>query len=251
MVKRIFDVIAGSFGLILLSPLLLPAIFLVWWQDKQSPFYVADRVGKDGRIFRMVKLRSMVMGADRNRVDSTGADDKRITPVGGFIRRFKLDELTQLWNVLLGSMSMVGPRPNVKRETDLYTTVELELLSVKPGITDFASIVFSDETDILKGSVDPNIAYNQLIRPGKNLLGLFYVQNHSIWIDVQLCFLTALAILRRPWALGAISRMLELLNASPELLSIAERRVALTPRPPPGSDQIVTSRGPISEGISE
>ena len=251
MVKRIFDVVAGSFGLILLSPLLLPAIFLVWWQDKQSPFYVADRVGKDGRIFQMVKLRSMVMGADRNRVDSTAADDKRITPVGQFIRRFKLDELTQLWNVLLGSMSMVGPRPNVKRETDLYTAVELELLTVKPGITDFASIAFSDETDILKGSVDPNIAYNQLIRPGKNLLGLFYVQNQSIWMDVQLCILTALAILRRPWALGAMRRMLELLNASPELLTIAERRVALTPRPPPGSDQIVTSRGPISGGISE
>lgn len=219
-------------------------MFLVWWQDKQSPFYVAVRVGKDECPFRMVKLRSMVADADTNQVDSTSADDKRITPIGRFIRRFKLDELTQLWNVLLGSMSMVGPRPNVKRETELYTPVERQLLSVKPGITDFASIVFSDEAEILKDTADPDIAYNQLIRPGKSLLGLFYVQHYSFWVDFQLCWLTAVAILNRSWALRGTQRMLESLSASPELLAIAARRDALEPRPPPGSDHPVTSRDP-------
>jgi lipopolysaccharide/colanic/teichoic acid biosynthesis glycosyltransferase len=186
----------------------------------------------------------MVVDADTNRVDSTSADDKRITPVGRFIRRFKLDELTQLWNVLLGSMSMVGPRPNVKRETDLYTPVERQLLSMKPGITDFASIVFSDEAEILKDAPDPDIAYNQLVRPGKSLLGLFYIQHHSFWVDFQLCWLTAAAILNRPWALKGTRRILESLSASPALLTIVSRRDPLEPRPPPGADHLVTSRDP-------
>jgi lipopolysaccharide/colanic/teichoic acid biosynthesis glycosyltransferase len=108
----------------------------------------------------------------------------RITPVGQFIRGYKLDELTQLWNVLKGEMSLVGPRPNVKRETDLYTKVEKDLLTVKPGITDFASIVFSDEGEILSGQSDPDVSYNQLIRPGKSRLGLFYIKVRSIKTDI-------------------------------------------------------------------
>src|SRR5687768_13405619 len=104
-------------------------MLLVWWQDKHSPFYMAPRVGKHGRAFRMVKLRSMVVNADQTGVDSTSADDRRILPIGRFIRRFKLDELPQLWNVVRGDMSLVGPRPNVKRETDQYTKVERRLLA--------------------------------------------------------------------------------------------------------------------------
>ena len=190
----------------------------------------------------MAKLRSMVVGADKNKVDSTSVYDQRITPIGRTIRRFKLDELTQLWNVLLGSMSMVGPRPNVKRETDLYTPLEAQLLSVKPGITDFASIVFSDEAEILKDASDPDLAYNQLIRPGKSLLGIFYIHHQSFWVDIQLCCFTAVAILKRSWALGGIKRLLESLSAPPELLAIASRKAPLEPRPPPGSDHVVTSR---------
>ena len=192
----------------------------------------------------MVKLRSMVVGADKNKVDSTSADDERITPVGSFIRRFKLDELTQLWNVLFGSMSMVGPRPNVERETDLYTPAEQKLLSMKPGVTDFASIVFADEAEILKYATDPDIAYNRLIRPGKSLLGLFYIEHHSFWVDIRLCLLTAVAILNRSLALTGCQRLLASLNASPELLVVAGRKDPLEPRPPPGSDQLVTSRDP-------
>lgn len=240
--KRLFDIVASATGLLVASPILIPVMFLVWWQDRHSPFYVAPRVGQGGVPFSMVKLRSMVVNADKTGVDSTGANDKRITPVGHFIRRYKLDELTQLWNVLLGDMSLVGPRPNVKRETDLYTPVERKLLDVKPGITDFASIVFSDEGDILKEEADPDIAYNQLIRPGKSMLGLFYITHHSLLLDIQLCWLTLIAILSRKKALSDVQVLLRKLGATTELLEIASRDKPLSPRPPPGGIKVVTAR---------
>lgn len=241
--KRLMDLVVATFGLVLASPVMLPVMFLVWIQDWHSPFYVAPRVGRDGRQFRMVKLRSMVKNADKSGVDSTSANDMRITPVGRFIRRYKLDELTQLWNVLVGDMSLVGPRPNVKRETDLYTSEERRLLSVKPGITDFASIVFSDEGDILsKHGGDPDIAYNQLIRPGKGYLGLFYIDHQSLLLDLRLCVLTVVAIFSRERALSGVCKTLVALGADERLLQIASRREPLAPAPPPGSDKIVTSR---------
>ena len=240
--KRIFDILVSGAGLVLASPILCPVIFLVWRQDHHSPFYIAPRVGKNGKPFRMVKLRSMIINADKSGVDSTGVNDQRITKVGHFIRRYKLDELTQLWNVLSGDMSLVGPRPNVQRETDLYTHAERELLTVKPGVTDFASIVFSDEGDILKDAQDPDIAYNQLIRPGKGYLGLFYIERQSFWLDIRLCFYTAIAIVSRERALRGVCAILESLNANESLLNIARRQESLYPMPPPGSSRIVTSR---------
>ena len=242
MIKRLFDIVASAAGLLLASPVLVPVMFLVWWQDKHSPFYVANRVGRGDTSFRMVKLRSMVINADKSGVDSTSAADSRITPVGHFIRRFKLDELTQLWNVLIGDMSLVGPRPNVNRETDLYTSVERGLLMVKPGITDFASIVFSDEGDILKDESDPDIAYNQLIRPGKSRLGLFYIEHRSLLIDIQVCLLTAVAILSRERALKGLQGLLGRLGAPADLLRLASRIDPLVPQIPPGGDEVVTSR---------
>jgi lipopolysaccharide/colanic/teichoic acid biosynthesis glycosyltransferase len=241
-VKRIFDIAVGVVGLLLTAPILLPVMLLVWLQDRHSPFYVAPRVGRREKTFRMVKLRSMVVGADRSGVDSTGAADRRITPLGHFIRRFKLDELPQLWNVLTGDMSLVGPRPNVKRETDLYTTEERKLLSVKPGITDFASIVFADEGQILKDRSDPDLAYNQLIRPGKSRLGIFYVEHRSLWVDVRLCALTALAMISRERALRGVARLLQELGAPPSLVELAERRSPLVPTPPPGAVAVVQTR---------
>lgn len=240
--KRLFDLIASLFGLLLASPILIPVMFLVWRQDGHSPFYVAPRVGRNGKPFSMIKLRSMVVNADKSGVDSTGANDSRITSIGHFIRRYKLDELTQLWNVLVGDMSLVGPRPNVKRETDLYTPLERQLLSVKPGITDFSSIVFSDEGDILKEHADPDIAYNQLIRPGKSLLGLFYIERRSLGLNIRLCWLTLVAIFSREHALSSVRTLMRNLGASEEVLEIAARRQPLTPRPPPGGVKIVTSR---------
>ncbi|MDG2240257.1 MAG: sugar transferase [Longimicrobiales bacterium] len=242
MIKRLFDILASATGLLLASPVLLPVMFLVWWQDKHSPFYVADRVGRDDMTFRMVKLRSMVINADKSGVDSTSASDRRVTPVGHFIRRSKLDELTQLWNVLIGDMSLVGPRPNVKRETDLYTSVERHLLDVKPGITDFASIVFSDEGAILKDQDDPDIVYNQLIRPGKSRLGLFYIEHRSLGIDIQACLLTAVAIVSRERALKGLQSVLKRLGAPSDLLQLASRVDPLVPQVPPGADTVVTTR---------
>ena len=144
--KRIFDVIFSFIGLIFVVPLIIPFLFLIWIQDFKNPFYVADRVGLHFKKFKMIKLRSMVIKADKSKVDSTSANDPRITKVGAIIRKLKLDELTQLFNVFKGEMTFVGPRPNVERETNLYSKKEKELLEVKPGITDFASILFSDES---------------------------------------------------------------------------------------------------------
>lgn len=242
MVKRVLDILVSLTGLLAASPVILPLMLAIWWQDKHSPFYVAPRVGKDGTIFRMVKLRSMVADADTSGVDSTSARDSRITPLGGFIRRYKLDELPQLWNVLTGAMSLVGPRPQVARETRLYTTRECRLLGVRPGITDLASIVFADLADILKDQPDADIAYNQLVRPGKSWLGLFYVDHCSLWLDVQLMALTAVAVVSRPLALSGVQCLLRRLGASQHLLDLASRRRPLVPMPPPGGDRIVTSR---------
>lgn len=240
--KRLLDMVLSLFGLLVISPILLMAMFVVWRQDKHSPFYIAPRVGKDEVPFQMVKLRSMVVDADKSGVDSTSGNDSRITSVGQFIRRYKLDELMQLWNVLVGDMSLVGPRPNVKRETDLYTKVEKQLLTVKPGITDIASIVFSDEGDILKDQTDPDIAYNQLIRPGKSRLGLFYIQHRSLMLDIYLCFLTVAAFISKEYALRSIQHILKKLGADQELIEIASRKKALVPMPPPGVTEIVVSR---------
>jgi len=217
-------------------------MILVWLQDFHSPFYVAQRVAKDGGSFWMVKLRSMVVNADKSGVDSTSLNDARITSIGQFIRKFKLDELTQLWNVLKGDMSLVGPRPNVKRETDLYTTAEKELLSVKPGITDFSSIVFSDEGDILKDSKDPDIDYNQLIRPWKSRLSLLYIKHQSLWLDFSLIFLTAVAIVSRKKALKGVHKLLVIIHAPEDVVCVAKREDKLVPSPPPGSDSIVKVR---------
>lgn len=240
--KRLFDILASAFGLLMASPVLLPVMFLVWKQDRCSPFYIAPRVGKDGRLFKMVKLRSMVINADKSGIDSTGDNDIRITPVGQFIRRYKLDELTQLWNVLLGDMSLVGPRPNVQGETDLYTDVEKKLLSVRPGITDFSSIVFSDEGEILKDKEDPDLSYNQLIRPWKSRLGVVYIENHSVWIDLQLIFYTVVAIVSKEHALRWVVSKLRCLGVDENVILVSRREGELEPYPPPGSDTIVTTR---------
>lgn len=240
--KRALDILLAAAGLIVTSPLLLTVMFLIWRQDGFSPFYIAPRIGRAEKPFRMVKLRSMVKNADKSGVDSTSANDQRITRVGQFVRRYKLDELTQLWNVLKGDMSLVGPRPNVKREIDLYTREEKRLLSVRPGITDFASIVFSDEGEILADKSDPDIAYNQLIRPGKSRLGLFYVDRRSLAVDVELIWLTALAVVAKPAAQTGVVRLLERLGAPSALVSVARRDTPLVPAPPPGADEIVTTR---------
>ena len=240
--KRVFDIVVSFTGLMALSPILLVFIFLIWIQDFKSPFYIAPRVAKDRKSFQMVKLRSMVINADKNGVNSTAVDDKRITWVGHLIRKFKLDELSQLWNVLIGDMSLVGPRPNVRRDVDLYTKEELKLLCLKPGITDISSIVFSDEGEILAGAEDPDLKYNQIIRPWKSRLCLIYIQHLSLWLDIKLIVLTLVAIANRRAALNGISKILANWDIPPETLKTALRTEPLYAYPPPGSDSIMKNR---------
>ena len=242
MIKRFFDFILSFLSFLFLIPILLPVCIMVFLQDYKSPFYIAPRVGLNEKIFNMIKLRSMIINADKSGVDSTSSDDSRITPIGKFIRKFKLDELTQIINVFFGQMSFVGPRPNVKRETDLYTNVEKKLLLVRPGITDFSSIIFSDEGDILKSKQDPDLSYNQLIRPWKSRLGIFYIDNKSFFLDIKLIYITALSIISRKNALIQISKILKQLNADPKFIDVALRNNDLIPTPPPGSNKIVSNR---------
>jgi len=240
--KRIIDIFFSALGLSISLPIILPVLFLIWRQDKHSPFYIAPRVGKGGNEFRMVKLRTMIINADKSGVDSTSTNDQRITNVGKFIRKYKLDELSQLWNVLIGDMSLVGPRPNVKRETDLYTREEKTLLSVKPGITDFSSIIFSDEGDILKKYNDPDLAYNQVIRPWKSKLGLLYIQNQNLLTDFLIIALTGLSIFSRESALKFVHQAVSKLTTDTTLLKVISRRDPPHAAPPPGATEIVTSR---------
>ena len=240
--KRLVDAIIAAIGLTVLSPLLLLVSFAIWIYDKKSPIYKAVRIGKNSVPFTMYKFRSMVVNAEKSGVDSTSASDSRITFVGKWVRRFKIDELPQLWNVLTGTMSLVGPRPNVQREVQLYSTEEMQILDVSPGITDFSSIVFADEGQILDGSVDPDISYNQLIRPGKNYLGLHYVNKRSLLIDLKIVLLTILAIVSRSRALTATSALVKKTGGSQELVLLAQRKTKLQPTPPPGFDQIITTR---------
>jgi len=190
----------------------------------------------------MIKLRSMRPGSELTKVDSTSVNDPRITRIGGFVRRWKLDELSQLWNVLIGDMSMVGPRPNVEREVALYSEVEKGLLTVRPGITDLSSIVFSDLNDILDGAEDANIAYNQLVRPWKSRLGLLYAERRSLRLDLELILLTLVGIISRPNALRLLQPLLRRLGASEELQMVCRRDSVLSPHAPPGIDDVVTSR---------
>jgi lipopolysaccharide/colanic/teichoic acid biosynthesis glycosyltransferase len=239
ILKRAFDIIIAGAGLLLLSPLLTAVAFAIWLQDRRSPFYIAPRAARGGNTFRMVKFRSMVTNADKIGGSSTAATDRRITPVGRFVRAYKLDELIQLWNVLKGDMSLVGPRPQVPVDAALYTVTERRMLTVRPGITDPASIVFSDEGDILKGSRDPDLLYNQIIRPWKSRLALAYIDNRSFFIDLWIIVITALAIVSKPTALRALGALLCGWQLDGLVLRMAARQEPLMAYPPPGNREIV------------
>ena len=161
--KRLFDIITSSFGILVLSPLIGIISVLIKSEGKGPVYYYAKRVGKNGILFGMYKFRTMLVDADRKGPSSTTSTDPRITRTGKFLRKYKLDEIPQLFNVFTGQMSMVGPRPEVQKFTDLFTDDERIILSVKPGITDWASIWNSNEGQILEGADDPDAAYMKLI----------------------------------------------------------------------------------------
>jgi lipopolysaccharide/colanic/teichoic acid biosynthesis glycosyltransferase len=238
-VKRVLDFTIALIALMVLSPVMIVVALMVWLSDGRSPWYRGVRIGRGGVEFRMLKFRTMRVGAAASGVNSTAAGDARITPVGRGLRRGKLDELPQLINVLLGEMSLVGPRPQVPCDVQLYTTAETRMLDVRPGITDLASIVFADEGAILTDADDPDVLYNQIIRPWKSRLALAYIVRASVLLDMRIVMLTAMALVSRRRALDQVERILLEWDADPLLIRMAARREELRAYPPPGASEVV------------
>lgn len=193
---RLCDIVFSAIGLLLLSPLFLIVYILIRCESKGGGFYCQQRVGKDGRMFDLYKFRSMRTGSDKKGLITVGGHDSRITRMGYFIRKYKIDELPQLWNVLKGDMSLVGPRPEVKKYVDLYTEEQRRVLSVRPGITDYASIEYVDENEILGKADDPDRVYVEEIMPAKIKQNMRYIENRSLNEYFKIIGLTFINILR-------------------------------------------------------
>jgi len=191
-----FDMVFSLFGLLVLSPIMIPLVVIIKLSSKGPILYKGIRVGKDGKLFKMLKFRTMVINAELIGGPSSSDDDPRITKIGKKIRRYKLDELPQLFNILTGTMSFVGPRPEVPSEVGTYSEEEKRILLVRPGITDWASLTFHNEGEILKGSVDPHRTYRERIRPGKLKLALKYVDKRSFLTDMKIIFETVATLIK-------------------------------------------------------
>ena len=192
--KRIFDIVASGIGLILLSPLFV--ILAIWIKcDSIGPvFYKQVRVGRNNMDFQLFKSRSMRVGSDKKGLITVGGHDPRITRSGYYIRKYKLDEFPQLINVFKGDMSLVGPRPEVRKYVDMYTEEQMHVLDVRPGITDLASIRYRNENELLERVNDPDKYYVEVIMPDKLRINLEYVARHSFTFDIRLIFQTFRAI---------------------------------------------------------
>ena len=194
MVKRLFDVLASTVMLVLLSPLLLVLSLAVNFSSKGPVFYMQERIGKNEKPFRIFKFRTMLMDADKKGLLTVGGRDPRVTNFGYFLRKYKLDELPQLFNVVLGEMSLVGPRPEVKRYVEMYSVEQKKVLEVNPGITDYASIEYANENELLGKADDPEKMYVEEIMPAKLKLNLKYVKEQSFLVDLKIIFKTAMKI---------------------------------------------------------
>jgi len=192
---RILDILIAIVGLVLCFPFQVVFMVLIAIESPGNPIYVQTRIGKHKQPFGLLKLRSMRVGADKGSKLTVGKDS-RVTRVGSLLRAFKLDELPQLWNVLKGDMSMVGPRPEVAGYVDLYTKEQLAVLSVRPGLTDYASIEFSDESELLQKASDPEKYYIEEIMPRKIQLNMIYIENPSVGNYIKVLLRTALKVIR-------------------------------------------------------
>lgn len=188
--KRLFDIIASGLGLIVMSPLFV--ILAIWIKtDSKGPvFYRQTRVGRGNKDFRLYKFRSMRPDSDKLGLITVGGRDPRVTRSGYYIRKYKLDEFPQLINVFIGDMSLVGPRPEVRKYVDMYTTEQMRVLSVRPGITSLASIRYRNENDILAATDDPDRCYIEKVMPDKLAIDLEYVDRATLWNDIKLIFST-------------------------------------------------------------
>jgi len=194
---RLFDIVFSLLGLLFLSPLLVIVYLLVVIESRGGGFYIQKRVGRNNIDFSLYKFRSMRIGSDKQGLITIGGRDPRMTRVGYFIRRFKLDELPQLLNVFVGDMSFVGPRPEVRKYVEMYNETQLQVLSVRPGITDYASIEYVDENEILGLAIDPEKVYIEEIMPTKIRLNKKYIQQQTVKEYFHIIFLTFWRIIKK------------------------------------------------------
>ncbi len=195
MIKRAFDLLVATILLIFLAPLFLLFIIIIRVGSNGPAFYLQTRVGLHGKDFKIFKFRTMYTGSDKKGLLTVGGKDQRITPAGVFLRKYKLDELPQLINVFIGDMSLVGPRPEVRKYVDLYKDEQLKVLDVKPGITDYASIEYSNENELLAGADDPEKEYINTIMPSKLKLNLKYIAEKSLITDLKIILRTLAKII--------------------------------------------------------
>lgn len=194
MLKRLFDICCSLIGVILLSPVLLLISFLIIINSGFPVFYFQTRVGKDNKDFKLFKFRTMHTGADKKGLLTVGGRDPRVTAIGYYLRKYKLDELPQLFNVLFGSMSLVGPRPEVRKYVDMYNTEQRQVLLAKPGITDYASLEYIHENDILAASSNPEQTYIKEIMPAKLNLNMRYIHQQGLSTDIKIIIKTVFRI---------------------------------------------------------
>lgn len=194
--KRLFDIVVSALALCVLAPVLLMLALVVALGSPGGAFFRQERVGLNGRTFKLLKFRSMRPGSESRGQITVGARDPRITGVGHFMRKTKLDELPQLFNILQGDMSVVGPRPEVPRYVALYTTEQRQVLSVRPGLTSLASITYINENELLGRSNDPERTYVEDVMPAKLALDLQYVREQSLGLDLRIMFGTLMALFR-------------------------------------------------------
>lgn len=195
--KRLFDIAVSAIGLVLLSPLFIILAIWIKCDSKGSIFYRQIRVGRYNKNFKLYKFRSMRMGADKGSLITIGGHDPRITRSGYYIRKYKLDELPQLINVFMGDMSLVGPRPEVRKYVDFYTLKQMHVLDVRPGITDLASIHYRNENELLEKIEDPESYYREVIMQDKLKINEEYIERMSFLFDLKLIFSTLVAIAKK------------------------------------------------------
>lgn len=195
--KRFLDIVFSGLGLICLSPLF--AIIAIWVKldSPGSVFYRQVRVGRNNRDFKLYKFRSMRVGSDKKGLITVGGHDPRVTRSGYYIRKYKLDEFPQLINVFLGDMSLVGPRPEVRKYVDMYTTEQMHVLDVRPGITDMASICYRNENELLEKAENPEKYYREVIMQDKLRINLEYVRNHSVIGDFRMILKTLFVVIAK------------------------------------------------------
>ncbi|MBR1774779.1 MAG: sugar transferase [Bacteroidales bacterium] len=192
--KRVFDIVFSFFGLLILSPVFVILSFAVGLTSKGGVFYKQKRVGRYNKDFTLYKFRSMRVGADKGSLITIGGRDSRITKVGYFIRKFKLDELPQFFNVLIGDMSFVGPRPEVRYYVDMYSKEQMQVLNVRPGITDPASIAYRNENELLERQDNPKQYYIDVVMPDKLRINLEYINSRTFFSDINVIFQTFFAL---------------------------------------------------------